>query len=60
MPSCNLYKVALLSDRVEGPNVLVFYAYHMSEAKAKAAAIRWGQAQHPGANISVDRIDKAT
>jgi hypothetical protein len=57
MTTCKLYKAYLLSDRVEGPNILTFYAYHMSEKAAKQAAIRWAQGQHPGASITLDKVD---
>lgn len=59
MTQCKLWKITLIHDAVvdEDNNDLVFWGYHMSEAQARDAALRWGEAQKPGSRVTILKVE---
>jgi hypothetical protein len=57
--TCQLWKV-LLSSTLPNDSVedMTFWAFHMNEAQARDAALRWGEQQAgPAAVVSITRVD---
>lgn len=54
---CKLWKITTSTLFPQGdPKEAVFWGYHMSEAQARDAALRWAANQHGG--IGIDSIVK--